>query len=164
MNESPVEMVNRVTGATDAEKNLAEDVVALVEKFSRLIGAAEDGSWRYVNDKLGDVRQGLQNIEHRLTRAVENPDDPYGEVRRVFQDPGVDQEHVQQLITAYAQQYGGRLGPVLFPIEGLESEELREAICASQERTKKFMDSLDKGDVPKVDFVEFLARRGKAQS
>ncbi|MET9930392.1 hypothetical protein [Streptomyces sp. NPDC006324] len=157
-------MVNRLTGATDAEKNLAEDIVALVEKLSRLLGAVEDGSWRYVNDKLGDVRKGLRDIEYRLTRAVENPDDPYGEVRRVFQDPDVDQEHVQQLLTAYAQQHGGRLGPVLFPIEGLKSEELREAIRASQERTKKFMDSLDNGDVPKVDFVDFLARRGQAQS
>ncbi|MGW7505906.1 hypothetical protein ACWGIR_30895 [Streptomyces albidoflavus] len=123
-------------GATDRETALAEDFVYVLDRFSALIGYAEDGNWRSVNEKIGSLKAALDTFDRKISEPVVYED---GEKGSVYRDPIVDAARTVQLITAYAQQHGGRLGPALFPIERLESQPAVEQIRDSQARNRRFM-------------------------
>lgn len=116
---------------TDAEKNLADDFVGAINKMSALTGALEGGTWPYAIEKIGDLRRALDEVESRLSYAIED---------------GADGHRVEQLITAFAQSYGGHLGPKLYPVEALENAAAREKIAQDKEWQKKFRAAMSSGD------------------
>lgn len=116
---------------TDAEKNLAEDFAALIDKLSALTGAVEGGSWRYATEKVESVRRALSDVERRIGYAAE---------------AGADSRRVEQLITAFAQSYGGFLGPRAFPVSGLENAAARDKIVREKEWRAQFRAAMDAGD------------------
>lgn len=127
---------------TSTEKNLAEDWAAVVEKFSALAGAVEDGNWRYAHEKIENVRRALASLEYRISRQEGGEDDR----RRVYENPKTDPHRINQLVIAFAQQWGGRLGPLIHPIDGLENEQAKESIARSLKWRKDFAAALDAGD------------------
>ncbi|MEU8544268.1 hypothetical protein AB0C52_30480 [Streptomyces sp. NPDC048717] len=70
-----------------------------------------------------------------------------GEKDRVYRAPDADAYRAVQLIIGFAQEYGGRLGPVLFPIEKLDNEQAVEQIRANQERSRSVRRELFGDDV-----------------
>ncbi|MGC4950954.1 hypothetical protein ACLQ2N_32780 [Streptomyces sp. DT224] len=131
--------LSELLGASDREVVLAEDFAHVVYRISALIGYAEDGNWRSVHEKIGSLKAALDTFDRKISEKVTYED---GEQGSVYRDPIVDTHRTVQLITAYAQQNGGRLGPALFPIEKLENEQAVEAIRANQERNRKFREQL----------------------
>jgi hypothetical protein len=132
--------VYELMDGTSTEKNLAEDYVALLDKLSALKGAAEDGNWSYAFEKIESVRRALTDLERRIS----NPSsDGTG---RVFERPDADAHRTHQLIIAFAQQYGGHIGPKLYPVTELENERATEKIARSQKWVADFHAALDAGD------------------
>jgi hypothetical protein len=127
--------LSELLGATDREAVLAEDFTYALLKMSEVIGYAEDGNWRSLHEKIGSLTAALSTFDHKISETVTYED---GEKVAVYRDPGVDAQRTVQLITAFAQQHGGRLGPMLFPIEKLENEQAIEQIRADQERNRRF--------------------------
>ncbi|MFD8335563.1 hypothetical protein ACFV42_23325 [Streptomyces solisilvae] len=123
--------LSQLLGATNEESVLAEDFTYVLLKFSEVIGYAEDGNWRSLHEKIGSLKAGLDTFDRKISETA-----TYGDEKlSVYRDPGVDAHRTVQLIIAYAQQNGGRLGPALFPIEELENEQAAEEIRAAQART-----------------------------
>ncbi|MFE1289681.1 hypothetical protein [Streptomyces sp. NPDC058751] len=127
--------LSELLGATSMEDVLAEDFVYVLLKFSELMGYAEDGNWRMVHEKVGSLRQSLKTFDHKISTTVTAEN---GETFETYKDPGVDAKRTVQLITAYAQLYGGRLGPSLFPITDLQDPDAVAHIQARQEATRRF--------------------------
>ncbi|WP_228984240.1 hypothetical protein [Streptomyces sp. DH12] len=128
---------------TSEEKNLAGDYVAVIDKLSALTGAVEDGNWYRAFDKIESMRRALDDLERRISTRVEDED---GEVRRVFARPDADPQRTYQLIIAFAQQYGGRLGTTLYPVEGLGNEAAKEKIARSKKWSADFRAALNASD------------------
>ncbi|MGA5411618.1 hypothetical protein ACPCSC_30725 [Streptomyces lavendulocolor] len=135
--------VYELMDGTSEEKNLAEDYVALLDKLSALAGAAEDGNWYRALEKIDAVRRALDDLERRISTRVEDED---GEPRRVFARPDADPHRTEQLIIAFAQQYGGRLGPKLYPVDRLENEAAKDKIARSKKWVADFHAAMDAGD------------------
>lgn len=125
--------LHQILGATDPEVVLAEDFAHVLESVSRLIGYAEDGNWRGVHEKIGLLRSSLATFDRKISDPTGDPDKP-----TVYSAPDADAKRTVQLITAYAQTNGGRLGPVLFPINKLENPEAVALIRDRQERNRRF--------------------------
>jgi hypothetical protein len=125
--------LHQILGATDPEVVLAEDFAHVLESVSRLIGYAEDGNWRSVHEKIGSLKSSLDTFDRKISEPTGDPDKP-----RVYDAPDADAKRTVQLITAYAQTNGGRLGPVLFPIDKLENPEAVALIRDRQERNRAF--------------------------
>ncbi|MGW0562887.1 hypothetical protein ACWDZ4_20265 [Streptomyces sp. NPDC003016] len=135
--------LSQIVGGTSEEQDLAEDYAHVVQKFSELQGAAEDANWRRAHEKIASLRTALRDFERRISESVALDGD---EEHEVYRDPGVDPHQTLQLITAYAQQYGGRLGPVLFPIKNLENPAAVEKIRAEKDQARRFREALSAGD------------------
>ncbi|MFC8538031.1 hypothetical protein ACFUJY_29525 [Streptomyces sp. NPDC057249] len=131
--------LTEILGATDREAVLAEDFAYVLDRISALIGYAEDGNWRSVHEKIESLRSALNTFERKISEPVTFQD---GEKGSVYRDPIVDTHRTVQLITAYAQRYGGRLGPQMFPIEKLENEQAVAQIQADQKRNEEFRKQL----------------------
>ncbi|MEV0487274.1 hypothetical protein AB0I69_42580 [Streptomyces sp. NPDC050508] len=131
--------LSELLGATDKEAVLAEDFAYVVLKISDAIGYAEDGNWRNLHEKIGSLRAALATFDRKISQTAVDED---GEKFEAYRDPEVDAHRTVQLITAYAQQHGGRLGPTLFPIEKLDNEQAVTQIQAAQERTRRFHQEL----------------------
>ncbi|PRH81071.1 hypothetical protein C6N75_00565 [Streptomyces solincola] len=131
--------LSELLGATDREAVIAEDFAYVLDRISALVGYAEDGNWRSVHEKIGSLRSALDTFERKISEPVTYED---GEKGSVYHDPIVDSHRTVQLITAFAQRHGGRLGPTLFPIEKLENEQAVEQIRADAERTRRFKQEL----------------------
>jgi hypothetical protein len=127
--------LSELLGATDTEAVLAEDFAYVLLKISHLIGYVEDGNWYMVHDKISNLRSALTTFERKISDPVVDED---GHKTTRYRDPEADAKRTVQLLTAYAQDFGGRLGPVLFPIEGLENEQAVAQIRARQERNARF--------------------------
>ncbi|MEW1657914.1 hypothetical protein [Streptomyces sp. NPDC093707] len=131
--------LSELLGATDREAVLAEDFAYVLDRISALIGYAEDGNWRSVHEKIGSLKSALDTFDYKISEKVTYED---GEKGSMYRDPGVDAHRTVQLITAYAQQSGGRLGPALFPIDKLTNAQAAEEIRAGQERNRRFRQEL----------------------
>ncbi|MEU9925109.1 hypothetical protein AB0H51_28140 [Streptomyces griseoluteus] len=125
--------LHQILGASDREVVLAEDFAHVLYSISNLLGYAEDGNWRGVHEKIGSLRSSLDTFERKISNRTGDPDEP-----TVYRAPDADAKRTVQLITAYAQTNGGRLGPVLFPIDKLENPEAVAAIRDRQERNRAF--------------------------
>ncbi|MBV1940847.1 hypothetical protein KUF83_30395 [Streptomyces sp. BV286] len=128
--------LSELLGATSQEAVLAEDFAYVLDRISALIGYAEDGNWRSLHEKIGSLKSALDTFDHKISESVTYEDT--GEKGSVYRDPIVDTHRTVQLITAFAQSSGGRLGPALFPISKLENEQAVEQIRADQERNRRF--------------------------
>lgn len=128
--------LSEILGATSVEAVLAEDFTYVLDRFSALIGYAEDGNWRLVHQKIGSLNAALETFNHKISETVTYEDT--GEKGSVYREPKADAHRTIQLITAFAQQDGGRLGPLLFPIDKLENPQAVEQIRVDQERNKAF--------------------------
>ncbi|MEU5181106.1 hypothetical protein AB0G49_13750 [Streptomyces longwoodensis] len=129
--------IAQILGASDREVVLAEDFAHVLDSISRVIGYAEDGNWRSLHEKIGTLQSSLNTFERKISSRTGDPDDP-----TVYRAPDVDAKRTVQLITAYAQQYGGRLGPVLFPLDKLENPEAVALIQEKAERNRRFREEL----------------------
>ncbi|RSS94267.1 hypothetical protein EF903_06935 [Streptomyces sp. WAC05292] len=134
---------------TSEEKNLAEDLAGIVDYLSRFLGAVEEGNWRYANDKAGQVRDSVERFQRRLTETV--PDgrgdverDEDGRAVRRYVPSNADGKRVHQATTAFVQDYAA--GRALFPIDGLESGQVKEKLLEGQRRTAALRDAMDSGD------------------
>ncbi|MEU1221339.1 hypothetical protein [Streptomyces microflavus] len=131
--------LSELLGATSREADIAEDFTYILDRVSALMGYAEDGNWRGVHEKIGSLKSALDTFDRKISEQVTYED---GEKGSVYRDPIVDTHRTVQLITAFAQQHGGRLGPTLFPIEKLENEAAVAQIRADQERNRQFKKKL----------------------
>ncbi|MER7937883.1 MULTISPECIES: hypothetical protein [unclassified Streptomyces] len=127
-------------GATDPEIALAEDFTRVLNGISALLGYAEDGNWRSMHDKVGTLRRALAALDSRISDPAAGPNEPV-----LYRAPDVDAKRTVQLITAYAQEDGGSLGPVVFPLDTLDHEDAAAVIRGRQEATRRFLDELDGG-------------------
>lgn len=134
--------VYELMDGTSAERNLAEDYVALLDKLSALTGAVESGNWYYAFEKIDSVRSRLADLERRISTKAEED----GEACRAFAAPDVDPHRVRQLIIAFAQQHGGYLGPKMYPVEELENEQAKAKIAESQQWLASFRAAVDADD------------------
>ncbi|MEV7805079.1 hypothetical protein AB0O28_19220 [Microbispora sp. NPDC088329] len=50
------------------EMRIAEETVSAIDFMSRMIGAIEDGNWRYAADKLGQLDRTLETLSKQLAR------------------------------------------------------------------------------------------------
>lgn len=94
-------------------------------------------------ESIGSVRARLDDLERRIGRKATTDD---GHEYRAFENPSTDAHRTRQLMIAYAQQYGGRLGPVIHPITGLESEQAKAKIAKSQQWLTDFCAAMEAGD------------------
>ncbi|MDH2425735.1 hypothetical protein [Sphaerisporangium sp. TRM90804] len=53
---------------TIRETRIGEETVSALDYFSRLIGAIEDGNWRYARDKLRQLQNTLATLAAQLDR------------------------------------------------------------------------------------------------
>ncbi|MFB8025959.1 MULTISPECIES: hypothetical protein [unclassified Streptomyces] len=134
--------LSQIVGGTSEEQNLAEDYAHLVQQFSSLNSAVEDANWRHAHEKIGALRNAIRDFERRIGRTITEGGERYD----MYVDPGVDPHQTLQLITAYAQQYGGRLGPHLFPIEKLDNPAAAAKIRKEQNETRLLREALSAGD------------------
>ncbi|WP_330335624.1 hypothetical protein OHS33_38985 (plasmid) [Streptomyces sp. NBC_00536] len=141
--------VHDLLDGTDEEKNLAEDLAGVMDFLSRFLGAAEEGNWRYANDKADQLRESIEKFQRRLTDTV--PDgrgdvqrDEDGRPVRRFAPPNADGKRVHQATTAYVQSY--EAGRALFPIDGLEDDQVKARLLADLERTAALRAAMDAGD------------------
>lgn len=137
MTEGP--RLSELLGATDRETVLAEDFAEVVQKISNLLGYAEDGNWRSVHEKIGSLHRALDTFDRKISEPAVDVD---GDKVSVYRDPIVDAERTVQLITAYAQTHGGRLGPVLFPIDRITNGQAIAQIRAKKDATERFRKEL----------------------
>ncbi|MEU3502983.1 hypothetical protein ABZ726_20245 [Streptomyces hundungensis] len=135
--------LSQIVGGTSEEQNLAEDYAFVLQKFSELQGSVEDANWKRAFEKISSLRSALRDFERRISETTVLDD---GEKFDVYRAPNVGGHQTLQLITAFAQQHGGRLGPQLFPIGNLESAAAVEKIRTDLERTRKFREALEAGD------------------
>ncbi|WP_433860200.1 hypothetical protein [Streptomyces kronopolitis] len=131
--------LSELLGATDREAVLAEDFAYVLDRISALVGYAEDGNWRSVHEKIGSLKSALDTFDYKISEPVTYED---GEKGSVYREPIVDTHRTVQLITAFAQRSGGRLGPTLFPIAKLENEQAVAQIRADEERNRRFKQDL----------------------
>jgi hypothetical protein len=136
--------LHELLGATDTETVLAEDFAYVVQKISALLGYVEDGNWYMAHEKIGSLRSALTTFEHKIGNTVVDEDGSKVSVYRAPVD--VNAERTVQLLTAYAQTHGGRLGPTLFPIARLDNEQAVAQIRAKQERTEQLRRELSGDD------------------
>ncbi|RCG21940.1 hypothetical protein DQ384_36385 [Sphaerisporangium album] len=57
------------TQLTIRETRIGEETVCSIDFFSRLIGAIEDGNWRYARDKLRQLQNTLATLAAQLNRT-----------------------------------------------------------------------------------------------
>ncbi|MGW3308202.1 hypothetical protein ACWDG9_16630 [Streptomyces sp. NPDC001073] len=128
----------QLLGATDEETALAEDFTRMVRAMSDVIGYLEDGNWRSLHEKMGRLRTALDAADRKIS---ETPTEVSGR-SPAYRDPVVDTKRTVQLITAYAQNDGGRLGPTLLPIDALDNPQAVAQIRAKQEAIRRFREEL----------------------
>lgn len=127
--------LSELLGATSKEDVLAEDFAYVLLKLSHLMSYVEDGNWYMVHEKVGSLRQALKTFDNKLSETRTDGD---GEKFEAYKDPDADPKRTVQLLTAYAQLYGGRLGPTLFPITDLQNPDAVAHIQAKKESTRRF--------------------------
>lgn len=136
--------LSQIMGGTSEEQVVAEDYVHVVQQFAELQGAVEEANWRHAHEKISSLRSALHDFERRISDTVTYEGN---EKHEVYRDPGVGPHQTLQLITAYAQQYGGQLGPALWPIENLENTAAVEKIRTDLDRSRRFREALNAGDM-----------------
>jgi hypothetical protein len=84
---------------TDAEIVLAEQYLPVLDFVSRAAQAVDEGNWRYLWDKLAQLRHAVARLEDHLST------DPGAEGERGFRAPPVRPAAVRAAVAQYGRPY-----------------------------------------------------------